>query len=347
MKEHDTTWLYGPLQVGNNDSLALKSAPAASWLSRTNSFATKKPILKKRSLSELMLRRSISSSTLMRQAIDALQAQQPTQKLRIRPQLDQRLYSDFVRASSSNTPSDIMFAETPSAQASASSSGLQTPSERRHIHFNDKVEQCIAINKEADSNAIHDDSDSSDDGIIMMKAAFGKERKLSNRNAPRGSISNEGKTIAMLPSTTLKYRSDTPEPLQSPPKRTTSLWDAATKLMSSPSQETLKPSKSSSSNFLLDDDDDDADLTWTPSGSASGRCDDMTRDISRMSMTTNDNDYTERENGGLRRTPSGMFMPDEEDEDDIMAASLFGKVIDTVNTAKDIAHVIWNVGWRR
>ena len=26
---------------------------------------------------------------------------------------------------------------------------------------------------------------------------------------------------------------------------------------------------------------------------------------------------------------------------------LFGKVVDTVNTAKDIAHVIWNVGWRR
>jgi hypothetical protein len=27
-------------------------------------------------------------------------------------------------------------------------------------------------------------------------------------------------------------------------------------------------------------------------------------------------------------------------------AGLFGKAVDTVNTAKDIAYVIWNVGWR-
>ena len=53
------------------------------------------------------------------------------------------------------------------------------------------------------------------------------------------------------------------------------------------------------------------------------------------------------EGRGLRRTPSGMFMPYEEDEDDVVAAGLFGRVVDTVNTAKDIAHVIWNVGWRR
>jgi len=44
-----------------------------------------------------------------------------------------------------------------------------------------------------------------------------------------------------------------------------------------------------------------------------------------------------------------MFMPYEEDEDDIMASELglLGKVNETINTAKDIAHVIWNVGWRK
>lgn len=36
----------------------------------------------------------------------------------------------------------------------------------------------------------------------------------------------------------------------------------------------------------------------------------------------------------------------EEDEDDAVAAGLFGRAVDAVNTAKDIAHVIWNVGWR-
>ena len=57
-------------------------------------------------------------------------------------------------------------------------------------------------------------------------------------------------------------------------------------------------------------------------------------------------DGDDAEHSGMRRTPSGMFMPYEEG-DDPANAGLFGKVIDTVNTAKDIAHVIWNVGWHR
>ncbi|KAK3066831.1 protein phosphatase regulator, partial [Teratosphaeriaceae sp. CCFEE 6253] len=55
-----------------------------------------------------------------------------------------------------------------------------------------------------------------------------------------------------------------------------------------------------------------------------------------------------RGDGVLRRTGSGMLMPydGDEDEDDAMAVGLFGRVSETINTARDIAHVIWNVGWR-
>ncbi|KAG9973448.1 hypothetical protein KCU78_g23125, partial [Aureobasidium melanogenum] len=63
--------------------------------------------------------------------------------------------------------------------------------------------------------------------------------------------------------------------------------------------------------------------------------------------TTPSEDEDGQEGSGMRRSASGMFMPYEEDEDDIVAAGLFGKVSDTLNTAKDIAHVIWNVGWRK
>jgi hypothetical protein len=41
-----------------------------------------------------------------------------------------------------------------------------------------------------------------------------------------------------------------------------------------------------------------------------------------------------------------MFMPYEEGEMQ-SGDGIFGRVIDTVNTARDIAHVIWNVGWRK
>lgn len=324
------------------------SAPPASQLLRTNSFATKKPILKKRSLSEIMLQRSISSSTLMKQAIDSLRAQQPDYDALTHRKLGARAYSDFVTVATPMSPTDILTG-TPSAAGSSSSSGLQTPGERRHIHFNDKVEQCIAINKDIDDHeddysAIQDD-DSSDDGIIMMKPVHGKERKLSHRITPNGGFGSESKTIAMLPSTTLKYRGNTPEPPQETPKQRTSFWNVAAKLVTSPSQETLKPSKPST-NFLLDDEDEEADMSWQPPTSPTNRKDIMFVHQSRMSGSSFDEDE-DIEGRGLRRTPSGMFMPYEEDEDDVVAAGLFGKVVDTVNTAKDIAHVIWNVGWRR
>lgn len=337
------TWLYGPLQTGNNRSFITDSCMATSDLSRSNSFINKKPILKKRSLSEVMLQRSISSSSLMKQATDALRAQQygNDKSVHGRPLLDLEV-SDHSTSSNPVTPG------SGAAPPSVSSSGLQSPSERRHIHFNDKVEQCIAIdNKEGDEeyfHAIYDDDDYSDEDVIMMKRVPSKAR-LSNRSTPRNSFSSESKTIAMLPSTTLKYRGDTPEPAKQESKQAGGFWRAGAILSPSPSQETLRPSKPST-NFLLDDDDEDADLNWQPAGTSPDRRNGALAPTNRSTESALDADNDEA-GTGLRRTPSGMFMPYEEDEDDVVAAGLFGRVVDTVNTAKDIAHVIWNVGWRR
>ncbi|KAI4125889.1 MAG: hypothetical protein LQ347_005198 [Umbilicaria vellea] len=346
LKDHDVTWLYGPLQTGISKSFHADSAPPASQISRTNSFASKKPILKKRSLSEVMLQRSISSSTLMKQATDALQAQGPEKRMRDRPSLcslGDGAVPTFVLSSNPTTPGVSDLTDASTALQSASSSGSRSPSDKRHIHFNDKVEQCIAINKDGDEAEeyfnVHDDDSSDDDGVIMMKPVPGKT-KLSNRSTPRNSFSTDSKTIAMLPSTTLKYRSDTPELVERPSTQNGGFWNTASKIAQSPSQETLKPSKPST-NFLLDDEDEE-DLSWQPSGA---RRDSIF--VHQDRLGTSRGNGNEDESPGLRRTPSGMFMPYEEDEDDAVAAGLFGRVVDTVNTAKDIAHVIWNVGWRR
>ena len=352
MKDHDVTWLYGPLQTGNTKPLAIDSTPPASQISRSNSFASKKPILKKRSLSEIMLQRSLSSSTLMKQATDALRAQQPVKLLRDRPILGNRTMSDFVTSSEPETPlTRTTTTTTESTEPSVLSSGRETPCTKRHIHFNNKVEQCIAINKEVDDrhdyySAVYDDDDSSEDDILMMKPVknAAKAKASSNQSTPRGSFSGDGKTIAMLPSTTLNYRGDTPEPIEQEAKQKERFWSGGSKLSPSPSQQTLKPS-APSSNFLLDDEDEDVDINWQPSASASARKEGTypRHDIEMNASDENDS----AEHNGLRRTPSGMFMPYEEDEDDMANAGLLGRVVDTVNTAKDIAHVIWNVGWRR
>ena len=50
----------------------------------------------------------------------------------------------------------------------------------------------------------------------------------------------------------------------------------------------------------------------------------------------------------MRRTASGMFMPyDETDDEAAMNSSLFGSALKVAYTAKDIAHVIWIVGWTK
>jgi hypothetical protein len=201
---------------------------------------------------------------------------------------------------------------------------MTSPSERRHIHFNNEVVQCIAVEAK-----IYEDEwpatfeESSDEGIVMMRQ-IPDQPPISNRNTPRNSFSGDGKTIALLPSTTLKYRGD-PEP------RSTILdrWSSSSPstLSPTPSVETLRPSEPQpQANFLLDDEDPELDFT--------GNYPD--RDRPWFQEPTS--------HRPLQLTDSGMFMPEG---DDTPSSTILERMVDTVNTARDIAHVIWNVGWRR
>ncbi len=326
---------------------------SSSRLSKSNSFLQKKPILKKRSMSEIMLQRSLSASSLLKQAAAAVQAQQ-SERRSDRPLMG-RATSDYVAFPFSSRRRSR---ENTSVLPSVSSSGIASPNGEKHIHFNEQVEQCIALemkgedDEEVDTYAIHDDYDSdSDDGAIMMKRSNSKRKfpMMRKNTTPRNSFSTDSKTIAMLPSTTLKYREDAPEPQETAMKHSNGFWSSG-KLSPSPSQETLRPSKPSSRILLSDEDDDDEmDVDWQPPSAFANRKDSVSVTQDRMSTlhASGSSSSLNAEPLGMRRTPSGMFMPLEEDEDDVVSEGLFGKVVDTVNTAKDIAHVIWNVGWRR
>ena len=394
MKDHDVTWLYGPLQSNLNARIRASSPTPQSRISRTDSFAIRKSCLKKRSLSEAMLQRSLSTSTLVDQAVNSLLSQHsPTEHV-----ADGRMPAFLSRrgpfpagSEASDTPSEL------ASTASTASSGADTPCKvrcrKRHIHFSEQVEQCIAIDEpdsdpeddvydeanEADDEErmAHgealledDEGESSDDGVIMMAPADGKERRLSSvhrsgssssiGDTPRSSFSGSeasiasattgqgvsaNKTIAMLPSTRLKYRGDTPEPPERPILAVPPTLLRGGNLPISASQETLKPTRPSA-NFLLDDDEED--VTWHPSPAAMA-----------TGQRGNDTGFLDTEAEaraeGLRRTASGMLMPVDDGQDrqgDGRAAAdpssrFFARIADTVNTAKDIAHVFWNVGWRQ
>ncbi len=49
---------------------------------------------------------------------------------------------------------------------------------------------------------------------------------------------------------------------------------------------------------------------------------------------------------GCSKPNPTMFMRNDMDEDGIVTAGLFGRFVDTLNIAWDIAFVIWSAGWR-
>ena len=332
LKDCDTTWLYGPLQTPNRRSL-MNTTPPPSRLSRSSSFMTKKPILKKKSASAVMLERSLSQHTLLARASEILRSQQSSPALLGKP-VYRRHTSDFNLApysgsSALNTPAvedNPGFSET---RSSVAFPDPLTPNECKHVAFHEEVRQVQAVDSEDDDKeeeaeeSVFEDDEDDDGGLMMAPVKF----RGSKTTTPRGSFSNENKTIMPLPPTTLKSRTETPDQEQP------GLWPHGRTLSPSPSQETLRPSRPNQ-NFLIDDDPEVVDEPWQP------------REYSDDSRSPYEEEGEPSRT--MRRTPSGMFMPyDEHEEEAAMNNHLFGRAVYAVNTIRDIAHVVWNVGWHR
>ncbi|RKF59053.1 Uncharacterized protein OnM2_063031 [Erysiphe neolycopersici] len=218
LKDCDVTWLYGPLQTSTEPLCHTPHTSPASCnrLSKTNSFLNKKPILKKRSMSELMLQQSLSTSSLLKQAAAAVQAQQSEAY----PECsrNENLTSSTCPYVLSTFSSDL----NPGSISPTSSSDLHSPlyGDKKRIHFNEQVAQCIAVDVKGDYDdydepSISNYADSDSDDGIMMKLSAIKRKYPQSRCRPkvRPSLNQDSnKIIAMLPSTTLKCQSDTPDP---------------------------------------------------------------------------------------------------------------------------------------
>ena len=182
-------------------------------LSTSNSSLNIKPILKNRGMSEIILQKSLSSSSLVQRAAEAVQAQQQERGSGLCVQRSRR-----ERA----TTHDMSFlhlqthSRSPSLLTLSSSSGVLSPIAGKHIQFNEQVQQCIAMDVRADNDddvepdRWPNDSDSEGQLIMMKHSGFRKRRLLLRR--PASVTTTHTKTIAMLPSTTLKYREEAREP---------------------------------------------------------------------------------------------------------------------------------------
>ncbi|KAH7007896.1 uncharacterized protein B0I36DRAFT_258324 [Microdochium trichocladiopsis] len=349
LKDCDVTWLYGPLQPSTVSSLEGSHSRGRTRGSRSPSYGHKKPILKKRSMSEVMLQKSNSSSSLLKQATAAIEAEQRGSRCRIphRP-IIKRATTDFM-AYPMVSQRGSRFGTSP--HPSTDNSGIVSPTaERKHIHFDEQVKQCIAVDVKGDEDDDEldpqkwdlDNDSESDDGAIMMKSTRSAKRSILPRRRAPVPI-NDSKTIAMLPSTTLKYRIDSPEPRETAMKHS-----GGPVLSTSSSQETLRPSKPATSLLYQYDEQDSFEMDTGAQAPISSPVDaGASYRYSSFHRSPSSDSLLEAPQG-MKRTESGMLMPVDEDGNlQPGQDGIIGRVIDTVNTAKDIAHVIWNVGWNR
>jgi hypothetical protein len=86
----------------------------------------------------------------------------------------------------------------------------------------------------------------------------------------------------------------------------------------------------------LDDEEDYRDLNWLSKSTETGP--------PHGSPCVVNPEADIEEGHALNLTSSDMNMFDDDDEDPSTNAGLLSKVVDTINTARDIAYVIWNVG---
>ncbi|KAK6541023.1 hypothetical protein TWF694_008403 [Orbilia ellipsospora] len=330
MKDYDVTWLYGPLSTApERSSFSISPiSPECSSAPRKSCHhhkTTKKTILKKRSMSEVLLQRSISSSNLLKQATASIRSQQSQNHHRLsRPVMANRAVSDYATypfVSKLGTTN-----EGTSETTSAMESGIQSPSSsKKHIHFNDRVEQCIAVEIKDEDDEMdemdfdEEEEDSSDEGGLFLNMAK-RPKTGSRQNSKNGS--SEPQTIQKLPSTTLKAEIEPSELKQS-----TSSNNLSAMLFGASSSTSSKPSLGSGTAFMFNEDEDDDPIEWEPKWS--NRRDSVSLNRSRFGDL--DEEY-----GGFSECPPTPPSGNE---------GIFGRAVDAVNTARDIAHVFWNVGW--
>ncbi|KAI8412290.1 hypothetical protein FOFC_08920, partial [Fusarium oxysporum] len=342
LKDCDITWLYGPLHSVPNAFNSVQTELSKAPLPRTDSHVNldKRPILKKRSMSEEMLQRSLSTASLLKEATAVVKVEKTREILG--PHMS-RSSTDYPYKPFSQRR---LGGECSGANTSTVPSGIASPNcERKHTRFNERVEQCIAVevkgvdhdNDELDTGRYGDDSDP--DNGVMMKRTDSRKSLLFQRKTSELKPA-KGETIAMLPCTTLKYWEENPE------QRGMVRKHSRSPIIPSLSQDILRPARESPMLFIDEEGDDDDnldDVLLSPStGWPSSPAEDANGGFSRSLFSESLCEAP----AGIRRTPSGMFLPYEEGGVS-PTDGILGRVINTVNTARDIAHLIWSVGWRK
>lgn len=212
LKDSDVTWLYGPLHTANVEParpLRIASTDDRLGIDGPDSrISVKKPILKHRTLSEMLTIPMPSSPVLEHVSTDGssetsgddddrpnlLQTKSDTNIFRTRGVMPRRRSPPRYHNLGKTPP------ELPVLSPSTES---QTTSGKRHISFNTFVEQCVAVD---DPSQNQQQNDSDDDVLEMKPSSMGSRSSRTSRpSLSRASSSgSEHITIAKIAPTMLK-----------------------------------------------------------------------------------------------------------------------------------------------
>ncbi|KAG9244467.1 hypothetical protein BJ878DRAFT_389593, partial [Calycina marina] len=193
LKDHDVTWLYGPLVPCRNEEDELSSSVSTLFDSPSDSpsLGPMRPILKKLSLSQRFLNHSLSNASIKSQS--TLPAKMDSPHLNPIP-----WDSTFASA---NRPS-IGQARSVAMNSRSSYPGLSPWSSPKSVRFHHKVHQCIALPsstmEEAPSPLF---AKQAEDVVMMHPLSQGSKKSLPQK--PRNT-SPPPQTITVLPDARLK-----------------------------------------------------------------------------------------------------------------------------------------------
>lgn len=232
LKDSDVTWLYGPLHTAQVEPVRpLKVATAderlgidlpaspkvkPGGLKKSNSMrAPSKPILKHRTLSEMLTIPNPSSPVLEASRYDDDDSSSDSHGGTARPPLiqtksDTNIANSRTAAVRYRSPPRMPISGKVSPNATvptttpAGEKTANAEKEKRHISFNTFVEQCVAL---SEPELPAQESDSDDDMLEIRsnssRSSRGSRPSLS-RNSSTGSGSSEHLTIAKIAPTMLK-----------------------------------------------------------------------------------------------------------------------------------------------
>lgn len=244
-KDSDVTWLYGPLHTAwsPNRHVDSQKLHAEDNLHLMQSSTTKS-CLKKKSISDILC------PTIKGRYGSLVSSNSDTQLYK----RDQDGDADLSDCETASTCSSISGPTTPTTEPTKS---VLLPTENdgshhRKIQFNDRVEQCIAVDSDEeldDKYAVSDPESSSDDGI-EMKISSKKKRK-------------DCSTICKLAPTKLKedrIHNNEYSSLYSNNKRRITTTNGSTNTAASAPTTTVATSSSTPPSWIDDDEDLDVDV---------------------------------------------------------------------------------------